>query len=113
MTEQLTPFSKEGDQYLSIYFLPQLLPRKWNESLSFFRFQFTYKKLKLRLLWNEVKKWQENVINAMELVAVITVKDQARKTIQDMENQAMIPASGVMGVEFANGAAEEVNAENF
>jgi hypothetical protein len=50
MTEQLTPFSKEGDQYLSIYFLPQLLPRKWNESLSFFRFQFTYKKLKLRLL---------------------------------------------------------------
>jgi hypothetical protein len=52
-----------------------------------------------------VKKWQENVINAMELVAVITVKDQARKTIQDMENPAMIPASGVMGVEFANGAA--------
>jgi hypothetical protein len=50
MTEQLTPFSKEGDQYLSIYFLPQLLPRKWHESLSFFRFQFTYKKLKLRLL---------------------------------------------------------------
>lgn len=60
-----------------------------------------------------MKKWQENVINAMELVAVITVKDQARKIIQDMENQAMIPASGVMGVEFANGAAEEVNAENF
>ena len=59
------------------------------------------------------RKWQENVINVMELVAVITVKDQARKTIQDMENQAMIPASGVMGVEFANGAAEEVNAENF
>ena len=49
----------------------------------------------------------------MELVAVITVKDQARKIIQDMENLVMITASGVMGVEFANGAAEEVNAENF
>jgi hypothetical protein len=60
-----------------------------------------------------VKKWQKNVINAMDLVAVITVKDQARKTIQDMENLVMIPASGVMGVGFANGAAEEVNAENF
>ncbi|OQA56273.1 MAG: hypothetical protein BWY41_01531 [Candidatus Atribacteria bacterium ADurb.Bin276] len=60
-----------------------------------------------------MKKWQENVINVVELVAVITVKDQARKTIQDMENPAMIPAFGVMGVGFANGAAEEVNAENF
>jgi hypothetical protein len=59
-----------------------------------------------------VKKWQKNVINAMELVAVITVKDQARKTIQDMENQAMIPVSGVMGVGFANGAAGEVSVES-
>ncbi len=52
------------------------------------------------------------MINAMELVAVITVKDQARKTIQDMENQAMIPVSGVMGVGFANGAAGEVSVES-
>jgi hypothetical protein len=59
-----------------------------------------------------VKKWQENVINAMELVAVITVKDQARKIIQDMENQAMITASGVMGAESANGAAGEVSVES-
>lgn len=58
------------------------------------------------------RKWQENVINVMELVAVITVKDQARKTIQDMESPVMIPASGVMGVGFANGAVGEVNVEN-
>jgi hypothetical protein len=50
MTEQLTPFSKGGKLLLSINFHPQLMPRKWNEGLSFFRFQFTYKKLKLRLL---------------------------------------------------------------
>jgi hypothetical protein len=50
MTEQLTPFSKEGDQYLSINFHPQLLPRKWHESLSFFRFQPIYKELKLNLI---------------------------------------------------------------
>jgi hypothetical protein len=60
-----------------------------------------------------VKKWQKNVIIAMELVAVITVKDQARKIIQDMESPMMIPASGVMGVGFVNGAAGEVSAENF
>ena len=53
------------------------------------------------------------MINAMDLVAVITVKDQARKTIQDMESPMMIPASGVMGVGFVNGAAGEVSAENF
>ena len=53
------------------------------------------------------------MINAVELVAVITVKDQARKIIQDMESLVMIPASGVMGVGFANGAVEEVSAENF
>ncbi|NLJ37166.1 MAG: hypothetical protein GX432_13465, partial [Candidatus Atribacteria bacterium] len=44
--------------------------------------------------------------------AVITVKDQARKTIQDMESPVMIPASGVMEVGFANGAVGEVNVEN-
>jgi hypothetical protein len=59
-----------------------------------------------------VKEWQENVINAMELVAVITVKDQVRETIQDMESPAMIPASGVMGAESANGAAGEVSVES-
>jgi hypothetical protein len=52
------------------------------------------------------------VINAMELVAVITVKDQARETIQDMESPVMIPVSGVMGVGFANGATGEVSAES-
>ena len=52
------------------------------------------------------------MINAMDLVAVITVKDQARKTIQDMESPVMIPVSGVMGVGFANGVAGEVSVEN-
>ena len=52
------------------------------------------------------------MINAMELVAVITVKDQVRETIQDMESPAMIPASGVMGAESANGAAGEVSVES-
>jgi hypothetical protein len=52
------------------------------------------------------------VIIAVELVAVITVKDQVRKIIQDMENPAMIPAFGVMGVGFANGAAGEVSVES-
>ena len=40
MTEQLTPFFKGGDQFLSTYFHPQF-PQKWHESLSFFRFQPT------------------------------------------------------------------------
>jgi hypothetical protein len=59
-----------------------------------------------------VKKWQENVINAMELVAVTTVKDRVRKTIQDMESPVMIPVSGVMGAESANGVEGEVSVEN-
>ena len=50
--------------------------------------------------------------HAMELVAVITVKDQARK-LSRIWKPSDDPASGVMGVEFANGTAEEVNAENF
>ncbi len=52
------------------------------------------------------------MINAMELVAVTTVKDRVRKTIQDMESPVMIPASGVMGAESANGVEGEVSVEN-
>jgi hypothetical protein len=59
-----------------------------------------------------VKEWQENVINAMELVAVTTVKDRVRKTIQDMESPVMIPVSGVMGAESANGVEGEVSVES-
>ncbi|WP_218111122.1 hypothetical protein [Atribacter laminatus] len=59
-----------------------------------------------------MKEWQENVINAMELVAVTTVKDRVRKTIQDMESPVMIPASGVMGAESANGVEGEVSVES-
>ena len=48
----------------------------------------------------------------MELVAVTTVKDRVRKTIQDMESAVMIPASGVMGAESANGVEGEVSVES-